>query len=129
MEHKHDLIVYRIERADENFEAAQLLFEHNKLFNSVSALYYSAFQIVLAVLLTKEIRIKTHKSVLNSFSKYFIKTKIFPIEYGRLFNKLQDYRSHADYGDFTVLSKSEVSELIKLTMELKENLKQFIENR
>jgi len=124
---KQDLIKYRIERAFENFEAAQLLFDNEKFFNSVTAIYYSAFQIVLAVLLTKDISIKTHKSVLNNFSKYFIKDEIFPREFGRLLNKLMDYRSHADYADFVELTKEEVEDLLNQTKIFLDELNKYIQ--
>ena len=40
---KNEYIKYRLEKADENFEAAELLVENEKWNSSINRLYYAAY--------------------------------------------------------------------------------------
>jgi hypothetical protein len=48
---KDDLVKYRLEKAKETFEDAQLLIESKRWNSAINRLYYSAFYAVIALLL------------------------------------------------------------------------------
>lgn len=62
-----EYINYWLEKADEAFEAAELLIE-NKTWNSaINRLYYAAYHTISALLILTDINTKTHKGVKIQF--------------------------------------------------------------
>ena len=88
-------------RAEENFKAAELLYE-NELFNaSVNRAYYSAFHLSIALLFDRGFTPAIdHRNTLSMFCNEFInKKKLFPSEIKKIFYELQTARNKADYGE------------------------------
>ena len=111
-EEKQALVKYRLERANESIKAAQLLFE-NKLFTpAMNRIYYSMFYSVQALLVLNEKAFSKHGQVKGYFNKAFIKTGIFPKEFGRLFNTVFEYRQKFDYVDLLVPEEELISDYI-----------------
>ena len=109
---KQTLVKYRLERANESIKAAQLLFE-NKLFTpAMNRIYYSMFYSVQALLVLNEKAFSKHGQVKGYFNKEFIKTGIFPKEFGKLFNTVFEYRQKFDYVDMLVPEKELISDYI-----------------
>ena len=111
-EEKQTLVKYRLERANESIKAAQLLFE-NKLFTSaMNRIYYSMFYSVQALLVLKEKAFSKHGEVKGYFNKEFIKSGIFPKEFGKLFNAVFEYRQKFDYVDLLIPEEELISDYI-----------------
>ena len=45
-----------------------------------------------------------------SHTKHFIKAGIVPVELGRLFSRMYDFRQKSDYGDFVKIQPEKVGE-------------------
>ena len=86
-------------RAIENLEAAELLFENGKYNASANRAYYAAFHLAIAALYSKSIKPNIdHRSVQSLFSDlFFNKRKVFPSKYKIYLNNMQDFRNIADY--------------------------------
>lgn len=98
-EEKVTLIKYRLERANESLTASQLLLD-NKLYTpAMNRIYYSMFYAVHALLVLSESAFSKHGQVKSFFNLNFIKTGIFPKDFGRLFNTVFEYRQKFDYVD------------------------------
>ena len=111
-EEKQTLVKYRLERANESIKAAQLLFE-NKLFTpAMNRIYYSMFYTVQALLVLNEKALSKHGQVKGYFNKEFIKSGIFPKEFGKLFNTVFEYRQKFDYVDLLVPEEELISDYI-----------------
>lgn len=115
---KDEYIKYRLSKAWETLESAKLLAERKYLTGVINRLYYSAFYAVNALLLTKNIKTKTHDGTHSQFNLNFIKNSILPTTHGFIFNKLFDYRLAGDYNDFYEFDEDEVFELIRPTENL-----------
>lgn len=63
-----NLALYRLERAKEEYEIAELLYKENKLLPSNNRAYYSIFYYIRAVLAMERIDFKKHKDVLAYFN-------------------------------------------------------------
>jgi uncharacterized protein (UPF0332 family) len=62
----------------------EYLADNQKWNSAINRLYYAAYYAVIALLLQYEHKPTTHNGAKSQFSEHFIKTKIFPEEYGKL---------------------------------------------
>lgn len=121
---KKELLLYRLDRAKETFEDAQILANKQKWNSTVNRLYYSAYYAVVALLLDANLKPTTHNGVKSNFSEYFIKTNIIPKEYGKIFSQLSTWRQKGDYDDLFDFDKDKVEpyfEPVKELIEIIEN--------
>lgn len=72
---KTDLINYRIKRADMTFETVRRLIEDQDWFGAANRLYYAVYQIISALMVQEEIRIKSHSGAKAMFELHFIKAE------------------------------------------------------
>jgi uncharacterized protein (UPF0332 family) len=120
-----DYIRYRLKRAKESFEEAQIMAEGKRWNTCINRLYYCCFYCASALLLTRSIDSKTHTGVHSQFNLYFVKTGIVTKEQGNLFTDLMNMRTKGDYGDMFDHDEKKVKPLIpKVTKFL-----QYIEKR
>ncbi len=109
---KQTLVKYRLERANESIRAAQLLFENELFTPAMNRIYYSMFYSVQALLVLKEKAFSKHGEVKGYFNKEFIKSGIFPKEFGKLFNAVFEYRQKFDYVDLLIPEEELISDYI-----------------
>jgi uncharacterized protein (UPF0332 family) len=107
-----DVANYKLERAKDDFESAQLLLKSGKLKAANNRAYYSCFHAVDAVLALEPIAFKKHKDTLAYFNKNYIHTEKFPNDIGRQISRLEVIRHKSDYDDFYIASKSETEEQV-----------------
>ncbi|MBX9782531.1 MAG: HEPN domain-containing protein [Chitinophagaceae bacterium] len=105
------LIQYRIKRAVNSLAAARSLLNNGHYDAAVNRLYYACFYAVNAVLLTKDIKVKSHAGVKQVFGEFFIKPGIIHKNEGRFYSILFNYRQDSDYLDFAEVSKEFTEEL------------------
>jgi len=105
---KDDLIKYRIERAKETLEDAKLLIESKRWNSAINRLYYSAFYIVIALLLNENHKTTTHNGVKSIFSEQFIKKNIISQEFGKRYSQLFTWRQKGDYADLFDFTEEKV---------------------
>lgn len=83
---KADLIKYRLLRAKDTYEDAQILAERNKWNSTINRLYYSAYYAVMALLLDSGLQPTTHNGAKSNFSEHFILTNKIPMELGKIYS-------------------------------------------
>jgi len=93
---REDLIQYRLHRAKDTFEDAQILAERRKWNSSINRLYYSAYYAVMALLLFSELNPATHNGAKSNFTEHFIKTERIPKEFGKMYSQLFTWRQKGD---------------------------------
>ena len=111
-EKKQTLVKYRLERANESIKAAQLLSENKLFIPAMNRIYYSMFYSVQALLVLNEKAFSKHGQVKGYFNKEFIKSGIFPKEFGKLFNTVFEYRQKFDYVDLLIPEEELISDYI-----------------
>ena len=128
-EEKQALIKYRLERANESIKAAQLLFK-NKLFTpAMNRIYYSMFYSVQALLVLNEKAFSKHGQVKAYFNKEFIKSGVFPKEFGKLFNTVFEYRQKFDYVDMLVPEEELISDYILEAQNFIDQISSFLNDK
>jgi hypothetical protein len=105
---KNDLVKYRIIRAKETLEDAQLLIESKRWNSAINRLYYSAFYAVIALLLNENHKTTTHNGVKSIFSEHFIKKNIISQEFGKRYSQLFTWRQKGDYADLFDFTEEKV---------------------
>ena len=124
---KQDLIKYRIIRAKDTFEDAQLLIEKDRWNSAINRLYYSAYYAVMALLLKSDLKPTTHNGAKSNFSEYFIKTGLIPMKYGKIYSQLFTWRQKGDYDDLFDFNEEKVIPYIKPTQALIDIIDKLVE--
>jgi uncharacterized protein (UPF0332 family) len=107
---KEELIRYRQKKARETLEDAALLFHSGRLFSTLNRIYYALFYEVVALLLTADLSSAKHTGVRALFNEHFVKTGKVPVELGRFYSRMYDFRQKGDYGDFVEFESEKVKE-------------------
>ena len=96
---KKDLINYRLQRAWETFDDAQILADKFKWNSAINRLYYAAYYAVMALLLDADLKPTSHNGTKSNFSEHFILTGKIPKEFGKIYSQLFTWRQKGDYDD------------------------------
>lgn len=108
-----DVALYKVDRAKDELETAQILFTAGKYKAANNRAYYACFHAVNGVLALEPIAFKKHKDVLAYFNKQYVHPEIFPRDLGRRISRLEIIRHKSDYDDFYIASKDDASEQIE----------------
>ena len=106
---KNAIVKYRLERANETLEEAQLMADNAHWNATVNRLYYACFYSVHALLISNNHQAHTHSGAKSTFHRHFVKTGQLPLELSRFYDLLFSQRQSGDYGDFKVFDESVAS--------------------
>lgn len=101
-----------IKKAHRYLKSAEILLLDKDFESSVSRAYYAMFYCAEAVLLTKNLSFSSHKGVISAFGEHFIKTGIFPKEFGRELNRAFEKRQIGDYEYTSLISDEDAEEIL-----------------
>lgn len=108
MEHKEDLIDYRLKRAESTLEEAELAFKNNKLTLTENRIYYAIFYSVSALALRYNFETSKHSTLKGWFNQSLIKTKEIDVTFGKTYARAYEKRQKADYDDYAAFKMKEV---------------------
>jgi uncharacterized protein (UPF0332 family) len=131
-EEKQILIKYRLERANESLKAAQLMAENKLFIPAMNRIYYSMFYMfyaVQALLVLNERAFSKHGQVKGYFNQGFIKTGVFPKDFGKLFNTSFEYRQKFDYVDMIVPQEELISDYISKASKFVDQISSYLEGK
>ena len=120
---------YRLERAREALDEAELLFNQGHTNAYVSRLYFGCFYAVSALLLLEGHSPSKHSGVRALFHQRFIRTDIFNKDLGRFYDRLFDNRQKADYADLVIFNAEDVSPWLSEAREFVEVVSKEAEDR
>lgn len=118
---------YRLEKSQEVYEAACVLYEAEQWNSVINRLYYACFYASSALLLYKHITAKSHSGVIGQFSEHIVRTGIFSVDEFRVYAKLLSWRSKGDYNDLFDFSKEDVDSMMKPTKHFIDKVAALIE--
>jgi len=118
-----ELAKHRLQQAKNEIIACKALCDLNLYKTANSRAYYSIFYSIRAVLALEPIDFKRHKDVTAYFNKHYIKTEIFPKEYGHRIIEAFNIRDDSDYDDEFVIKP----EVTKRQIETAEGLLKLVE--
>jgi len=103
-----------------------MLYKLEDYDSTVSRVYYAMFFVVEALLLTNNIKVKTHSGLISKFGENFIKTKIFPKDLGKRFRKAFDKRLVGDYDYSEAIPKGDAEEVLNSGKEFIKYIKDYL---
>lgn len=106
-------IRYRLEKAQEVYEAACVLYRASQWNSVINRLYYACFYSASALLMYKHISAKSHSGVIGQFSECIVRPGIISVEEFRIYAKLLNWRSKGDYNDLFDFSKEDVDSMME----------------
>jgi uncharacterized protein (UPF0332 family) len=127
--HIEALISYRMERSRESIRAAEIMLENEMFAISMNRVYYSMFYAIQALLVLHKVSFSKHGQVKGYFNRELIKTGIFSMDMGKLFNKVFEYRQKFDYVDFAVPDRDMVSEYIEKARGFHAKINEYIQTQ
>lgn len=120
------LINVRIESADEDLETAKELLQLNRYRAAVNRAYYAIFSTTNAVLLSKRIERSKHSGVEAAFIQNFIKTGVFRIEFGKMFNYIRKKREECDYSSMIRIDRETAEKTVKDAEKFIKRMKEYL---
>ena len=103
---------YRLEKAQEVYNAAQILYDASQWNSVINRLYYACFYSASAMLLYYGISAKSHAGVIGKFSEYIVRKEIISLEEFRVYAKLQNWRTKGDYNDLFDFTEEDVASMM-----------------
>ena len=126
---RRDLVLYRIETAKEDLDAAKLLLAAKAYKSANNRAYYAIFHSVSAVHALDGKVYKRHKDAIANFNKDYVRTEIFPKEMGRRITGAEAIRHSSDYDDFYIASKEETEKQVAVAEEFIKLVEEYCTRR
>ena len=101
-----------IGRAKRRLDAASHLFKEGFYEDAVSRAYYSMYFAAKALLLKRNITVKTHKGLLSKFGLEFVDKGVVEKYYGRALRIAEELREEADYSTSREITEEEAKSVI-----------------
>jgi hypothetical protein len=120
---------YRLERAREALEEAELLFSQGHTNAYVSRLYYGCFYAVSALLLLEGDSPSKHSGIRALFHQKFVRAGVFAKDLGRFYDRLFDNRQKADYADLVIFDVKDVGPWLSEARDFVDVVSKEAENR
>ncbi len=103
-----EIVRYRLQRANEALEDAQILANSGRWNTCVNRLYYACFYAISALLLQRELSSTRHTGIRSLFNRHYVKTGKIPRELAKVYNDLFERRQESDYLDFVSFEEEQV---------------------
>lgn len=123
------LIRKLIQSAHKRLKVAKAALDLNDPEDSISRSYYAFLDIATAVLMTKDLRPKSHSGAIALFGQHLVKTGEIEEKYGRWFNRIEKSRLEADYAYERELSLEEAKEALKMAKEFVREMEKYLQSK
>lgn len=120
-----DLVRYRIETAKSDLKSADILNKEGEYRGANNRAYYAIYHAISAVNALDGSSYKRHEDTLANFNKNYVKTGIFPKNFGRKIAQAEEVRHASDYDDFYIATKEKAEEQIMTAKELIEHIEAY----
>jgi uncharacterized protein (UPF0332 family) len=122
-----DLSAYRIVKAKDDLETAEMNLKENKLSQSINRSYYAMFHSVRALLALDKFDSKKHTGVISFFNQHYIKTGKIETEYSKMFFEAFDIRHESDLCDFYFAAREDAQSQLENAKKFLKRLEEYIE--
>ncbi len=121
-----DLSKYRFEKAIDDINAAESLY-NDKFYNvALNRSYYAIFHAIRAVNALDGFDSSKHSGVIAHFNQFHVKTGEFSKQTSKIIRNISDFREQADYEDFYEPTDMEVVDILEKAKILIEEVRVFL---
>jgi len=124
-----DLVYYRLKRAKETLEEAQVMFDSGHFYGAANRIYYACFYAVVALLLTKNLSSGKHSGAMGLFNMHFVKSGDIPKDMGKFYSRIFDNRLESDYGELMEAEPDEIRQDLATAREFIDLIAKMIAQR
>ena len=124
---RNSLVKYRLDRAKETLQEAELLAKEGYYNATVNRLYYACFYAALALLVHNEITTASHAGVKTMLGLHFVSKGLLALEHGKTFSRLFEIRHSGDYDDFVYCDEDMINEYTPKAKAFVEAIKELID--
>ena len=108
-----EFISYRLDKSEEVYSAAILLYDVGQWNSAVNRLYYACFYAASALLLKRGVGAKSHNGVIAKFSECVVRTGEMSADEYRVYSKLLNWRTKGEYSDMFDFTKEDVDDVMQ----------------
>jgi uncharacterized protein (UPF0332 family) len=113
-------------KAERMLQAAEGSFKDGLVESAASRAYYSTFHAIQALLRSIDQTYSKHSGAIAAFHREFVKTGIFPREFGRALTRMIKHREIGDYSYIMELDPDQVREDIQNAKEILNSIRQYL---
>lgn len=121
-----ELAKYKLERAKEELDTAELLYNNDKWKAANNRAYYAVYYAITSVLCMEPVAFKRHKDTLAYFNKHYVHTGKFPRDLGRKIATAEKIRNASDYDDFYIASREETQRQLDTAFQMMKEAEKYI---
>jgi uncharacterized protein (UPF0332 family) len=99
------LSAHRLEKAKDDLESSESLFELGKFAQSINRSYYAMFHAVRAILALDKFDSKKHSGVISYFILNYVKAEKVDEKFSKMLTSAEKIRINSDYSDFYIVDK------------------------
>ena len=121
-----EFIAYRLEKAEEVYSAAILLYNAGQWNSAVNRLYYACFYAASALLLKRGVGAKSHGGVIAKFSDCVVRSGEMSADDYRVYSKLLNWRTKGDYSDMFDFTKEDIDDVLQPTRDFLDKTKALL---
>jgi len=108
-----ELAKHRLDKAAAMLKSAHRDYNAEDYASANNRAYYCIFHSMRAVLALDNADFKKHSGVISYFTLHYLKTEIFPKDFGGLISTASMIRNNSDYSDFYECSAETTEKLIE----------------
>lgn len=116
-----------LQKAEQKMMSANDDLDKGRYDSCISNLYYSAFQTITAYLILKNNYINKHTHVRGFVNKELANKGVISKDLAKIYNKLMDYRSDADYNSDIFFDEEKAKEMLEGVKNLNIEIKRLID--
>lgn len=115
-----------LKKSKQKLDSAKDDYKNERYDSCIGNLYYSAFQIVSALLIARGDYLNKHTHVRAFVNKELAKNNLISKEGAKMYNKLMDFRSDADYNNEFFFDKEKAEEMLNAVEEFNIEVKSLL---
>ncbi|MEA5532680.1 HEPN domain-containing protein [Crocosphaera sp. XPORK-15E] len=122
-------IIFYLNQADQEIDAATLLLENTYYRACISRCYYSIYCATQALLISKNIKTSTHRGIRQQFGQYFIQTGELSSELAKAMRITYDLRQLGDYDQLIKITQQQAQTALTYAKMFIEEAKKWLNKR
>ena len=116
-------------KSQRSLKAARQHLQDKDFDFTASRAYYAVFYLMETVLLVKDLSGSTHSGIIRLFSEHFIKTNVFPKDFGKLISRLFRERQSGDYSFGEEISEEVAQEDVRLAEDFSQAIVDYLKQK